>query len=187
MTNTQLQSLIHRNRLPRLLIERKITMLSKKMYDALQKQIRFELESAYLYLGMALKMQTANYKGYCNWLYKQYREELEHAEKMMLYVQDNESVVELHDIKAPAIKLEHPIDVAKAVLAHERKVTANIHDLYRVARAEEDFATESFLQWFVSEQIQEEKAAQDVIDKFVFAGESHAACYAVDRELAMRE
>lgn len=161
-------------------------MIKKVVLEALCDQINKEMSSAYLYLGMSLKMEIANFKGFSNWLFKQYEEELSHAQEFIHYVHKRGGTVTLTDIKAVEIETEHPLEIAKEVLAHEQKISKWINNIVEIARKEDDYATEIFLHSFVNEQIEEEDTAQDIVDKFTFAGESQATRYSVDQELAKR-
>ncbi len=150
------------------------------------EQINFELSSAYLYLGLSLKMEELNYKGYSNWLYKQYQEELEHAGEFIRFAQKRGVTVSLADILAPTFDVDNPLTVAKMVLSHEQKVTSAIYKLHDVAKTYDDYATEIFLHSFINEQIEEEDTARDIVDKFTFAGDNQSTRYTIDRELAGR-
>lgn len=160
--------------------------MKNSVQKAFNEQINFEMSSAYLYLGMSINMHAKNYKGYANWLLKQYQEELEHALDFISFMQKRDVEVELLDIEATNTDFTAPIDVAKAVLDHEKKVTKSIYALHDAAKKEGDYASEIFLHSYISEQIGEEDSAQDIIDKFTFAGESKAAQYSVDKELGQR-
>ncbi len=162
-------------------------MINKNVLEALKAQINQEFYSAYLYLSMSLKMEDVNYKGYANWLFKQYQEELDHAHQFIEYVQKRGEIVQLQDIKASAVDASCPLDVAKKVLAHEESISASINTLTEIARKENDYATEIFLHQFISEQIEEEDAARDIVDRFTLAGDNIAARYAIDNELNARQ
>lgn len=160
--------------------------MNNNVTKAMCDQINFEMSSGYLYLQLSLQMEKHNYKGYANWLLKQYKEEFEHAEDFINFLQKRDVTATLEDIKVDNMEISNPLEVAKLVLAHEKKVTQKIYELHDIAKKNDDYATEIFLHSYISEQIQEEDVAKDIIDKFTFAGESTSACYAVDRELAVR-
>lgn len=161
-------------------------MINPNVLNALREQINKEFASAYLYLSMSLKMESANYKGFANWLFKQYQEELEHAHTFIHYIQKRGAEVQLNDIKAAEITTNAPLAIAEAVLAHEQMISHSINSLTELSRKENDYATEIFLHDFINEQIEEEDTAQDIVAKFTFAGDSAAARYSVDQELARR-
>ncbi len=160
--------------------------MSEKVIAALSQHVNFEMSSAYLYLDMSIKMHDANFKGYSNWLFKQYQEEMEHGEDFIKFALKRDFKVELTAIAKQEVTTVDPLEVAKAVLAHEQKVTKAIYELHDIAKKANDYATEIFLHKYIDEQIQEEDDARTIIDKFTFAGDSTAARYAVDRELAAR-
>lgn len=161
--------------------------MEQEVLNEFDEQINFEINSAYLYLAMSIKMHDLNYKGYASWLKKQYYEELEHADEFIQFMQKRDAVPKLKAVTETEVVAENPLDIAKAVLAHEKKVTAAIYKLHDTAKKSGDYASEIFLHSFISEQIQEEDSAQDIIDKFTFAGNSKAAQYAVDKELGARQ
>lgn len=160
--------------------------MSEKIATALGEHINFEISSAYLYLAMSIKMHDANYKGYSNWLFKQYTEELSHAADFINYAQKRDFCIELGAIEKPVVTTADPSEIAKLVLAHEQKVTKAIYELHDLVKKDNDYATEIFLHKYIEEQIEEEDNAKNIIDKFTFAGESTAARYAVDKELNAR-
>jgi ferritin len=162
-------------------------MLSKKMLDALNEQINFELSSAYVYLSMATHFDAANLSGFANWMKVQYQEETEHAMKFYGHVYDRGGAVTLKAIAQPPTKFKNPIDVFKQVLEHEKKVTASIHEIYALAAKENDYATQNFLQWFINEQVEEEKNAAEIIETLKISGESGPALLMMDRHLASRK
>lgn len=158
-------------------------MVNEKVLEEMNKQINLEIYSGYLYLALSIQMEKENYKGYSQWLLRHFDEELSHAKDFIAYLQKRNVSATLLDIKAETTSIVEPLEVAKMVLEHEKKVTASIYRLHDIAKKNDDYATEIFLHEYISEQIEEEGVAQTVIDKFVFAGESTAAKYAVDKEL----
>jgi ferritin len=146
-------------------------MLSKPVVDAINNQIQKEFESAYLYLGMAAHFDANNLPGFAKWMRKQFGEEQEHALKFYDYVNDQRGEVVLQNVAAPAAKFGKPIEIFQQVLAHEQKVTASIKAIYELALKEGDQATQIALQWFISEQVEEEKNAADVIEQLKMAGD----------------
>lgn len=160
--------------------------MNKEVLNAMEEQINFEMYSGYIYLQLSLLMENQNYKGYAQWLLKQYKEEFEHAEDFINYLQKRDVTPKLSDIATEKIELDTPLKLAEFVLAHERKVTQRIYNIHDLAKKNDDYATEIFLHSYIEEQIQEEDSAQDIVDKFTFAGDNTAARYAVDRELIPR-
>ena len=146
-------------------------MLSKPVLDAINNQIQKEFESAYLYLGMAAHFDANNLPGFAKWMRKQFEEEQGHAFRFYDYVYDQRGEVILQPIAAPTAKFGKPIEIFQQVLAHEQKVTASIKAIYEVALKEGDQATQIALQWFISEQVEEEKNAADAIEQIKMAGD----------------
>ena len=163
-------------------------MISKKMQDAINDQVQAELASAYLYLGMAAYCEEKNLKGFGNWLRVQYNEETGHAMKLLNYLLERGGKVALKAIEAPAAEYGSPLNVFEKVLAHEEHVTARIHALYEVAVAEKDYASQIFLQWFITEQVEEEASASEVIERLKMLPEnSSGGLLYIDKELGKRQ
>jgi ferritin len=161
-------------------------MLSKSLQDAINEQIRNEVESAYLYLSMSAHCEAANLPGAAHWLQAQWQEELSHAMKLFKYVYERGGRVTLHAIEKPAAKFSNLLGIFQQVLTHEQKVTALINDLYKAATKEQDFASQVELQWFIKEQVEEEKNASEIIEMLKMSGESGPALLMVDRQLGAR-
>jgi len=137
--------------------------ISKKMQDAINKQIQAEFYSAYIYLSMSAYFQTLNLPGVASWLRAQFDEEQAHALKLYDYVIERGGEVELHAIDKPRLTWESPLAAFKEVLKHEQLVTSLINGLYETAVEEKDYATQVMLQWFISEQVEEEDNASQVV------------------------
>lgn len=161
-------------------------MLSKKFESEINDQIQRELASAYIYLSMAAYFEANTLPGFANWMRIQFHEEQFHALKFFDFVYDRGGAVTLQPIEGPPIEFESPIDVFEITLGHEQKVTGHINDLYALAVEERDFASQSFLQWFIDEQVEEEKNAGDILDQLkMIEGNTHALLM-LDRELGAR-
>ena len=139
-------------------------MLSKKMEEALNAQVNAEFWSAYLYLSMSNHFAAAGNQGFANWFSIQFQEEQAHATIFMKYVLSCGGKVTLAPIAGVKTEWKSPLEAFEDTLAHERKVTALIHDLCVLADEEKDFGTANMLKWFVDEQIEEEANAQELID-----------------------
>ncbi len=162
-------------------------LLSKKFENAISEQIKNEIASAYLYLGMSAYCASANLRGAAHWLRVQWDEELGHATKLLDHLLERGNKVALMAIDQPQGKYDSLEDVFEHVLEHERKVTASIYKLCDLAVQEKDFATQAFLQWFVTEQIEEEKAAQEIVDTLKLAGDKGGpVLLMIDRQLGAR-
>lgn len=146
-------------------------MLSKSMQKALNGQIQKEFASSYLYLAMAAYCETKNLPGAASWLKVQAQEEWGHGMKIYEFVNDRGGTVTLQTIEQPPAEFGTMVEVFQAVLAHEQKITAAINDLYALALKENDYATQIMLQWFITEQVEEEKNASDVVELLKMAGE----------------
>lgn len=162
-------------------------MLSKSLQDAINEQIRNEIQSAYLYLAMSVHCESSNLPGAAHWLHEQWEEELEHAMKFSKYVNDRGGRVTLGAIDKPKAEWPSLLAVFQEVLAHEQKVTAMINNLYAIALKENDYAAQVELQWFVKEQVEEEKNATEIIEMLKMAGESGPTVMMVDRHLGARK
>ncbi|HHX37196.1 MAG TPA: ferritin [Clostridiaceae bacterium] len=162
-------------------------MISEKILKAIEEQINFELESAYLYLAMSLKMDDANFTGFSHWLFKQYQEELDHAHEMIDYVQRRGHTIALKEIPAYTIDSKDPAKISQDVLDHEIKVSRAIDNILELARNEKDYATEHFMMKFVEEQVEEEESARELVDSFSCVSGNLSAQMMVDSMLSRRE
>lgn len=161
-------------------------MLNKELVTLLNNQINMELYSAYLYLDISNYYKDQNLDGFGNWYYIQTQEERDHAMLFLEYLLNNGEKVVLQEIKAPDIKFNTFRDPAVAALDHEMKVTASINNIYAVAYEQKDFRTMQFLDWFVKEQGEEEKNADDIIKKYDLFGNDAKGLYLLDQELGTR-
>ena len=161
-------------------------MLNNKIVDALNAQINAELWSAYLYLSMGMQFEANGHAGFANWFKIQFQEEQAHAQIFINYVNQRGGRVELKAIDAVPTHWDSPLDAFKATLEHERKVTALINNLYSIAEAENDYATRDRLNWFVSEQVEEEDNCRQLIDKYSLIGDNGMGQYMLDQELGAR-
>ena len=164
-------------------------MIAKKMEEALNGQINKELYSAYLYLAMSSHSDSMGLKGFANWFMVQYHEEMLHAMKIHEYVRRQGGKVKLMVIKEPPSEFESPLDMFEKTLAHERFITRSINDLVDLSISEKDHATHIFLQWYVTEQIEEEENDNDIIAKLKLVGtgpEKNNGLFLIDKELGTR-
>jgi ferritin len=161
-------------------------MLSTTLNDAINDQIGFELNSAYIYLGMSAYCESRNLPGFAKWLRIQWQEELGHGLKLHDMVLERGGKIALQSIDKPPAKYPSVMDVFKQVLAHEKKVTASINKLYAMASKENDYATQVALQWFITEQVEEEKNAADILAAIEMIGDSGTALYMLDKQMGSR-
>ena len=162
-------------------------MFTKKMLDGFNDQINKELYSSYLYLAMSAHFESVNLSGFAAWMKVQSNEETEHGMKMYQYVFERGGRVVLEAIAKPAAEYKTPLDVMKKVLEHEKKVTASIEALYELSLKEKDYATQVMLQWFIKEQVEEEKNATDIIELLKSIGDNPAGLAMVDQRLGFRK
>ncbi|MDY6084914.1 MAG: ferritin [Dialister sp.] len=160
--------------------------LSDKLLKALVEQANMEFASGYLYRSMEADMKRLGLVGYAHWLDKQYEEEREHALKLVNYIEERDGVVEFLPIAGVGKHFECPLEVAKAALAHEEKVSASIRNLFEMARDEGDLETEVFLQWYITEQVEEESNARDNVAGFEAGKDCKSLCFMYDHALASR-
>ena len=162
-------------------------MFSPKIQDALNEQINRELYSSYVYQAMSAHAAHEGLKGVANWFSVQMQEELAHAQKFYDFVLSRGGKVQLLTIEAPPSEYESALSMFEAALGHERELSANVNALMTLARNEADHATEILMQWFVTEQVEEEDVARDIVDKFKLAGSHGEGLYLIDQELASRK
>ena len=161
-------------------------MLTEKMQKALNGQLNAELYSSYLYLSMNAYFKSINLDGFANWMHYQAQEELEHSMKFYDFIIQRGGNVQLQQIEAPPTEWSSPLGVFEATLDHEQKVTGLINDLVDIAHEERDHATNIFLQWFVSEQVEEEENVGGVLEQLKLMGDANGGLFMIDRELAKR-
>jgi len=162
-------------------------MITKKMEKALNDQINAELYSAYLYLSMSAYFEAGNLPGFAKWMRIQWQEEVMHGLKIYDYVNERGGRVTLKSIDEPPAKWKSPLDVFQATYKHEQVVTGRINDLVTQAVAEKDHATNAFLQWFVTEQVEEEKSADEIVQKLKRISDAPGGLYMLDKELGQRQ
>ncbi len=161
-------------------------MIGKKMEQALNGQLNAEYYSSYLYLSMAAYFASIDLPGFANWMRVQVQEEKFHALKFYDYIIERGGRVILQPIEAPPGDWDSPLEAFEAAMTHEQKVTGLINDLVYLARGERDNASEIFLQWFVSEQVEEEDSVKTVLGQLKLIKGSPQALFMLDKELAQR-
>lgn len=160
-------------------------MINKEVAEMLNEQITNEFYAAYLYLSMAAQAEDMNLPGLANWFQVQYQEEQTHALKIFHYLTEQDFKVSLKEIKAPASSWKTPLDMAKDALKHEQLVTSMFHQMMDAAYKAKDYASISFMNWYIDEQVEEEASARELINKYEKA-ENPAALMFVDAKLAER-
>ena len=161
-------------------------MLTDRLQDAINKQINNELYSAHLYLSMSAYFESLDLNGFAHWMRLQFDEETTHALKLFDYVNDRDGRVTLHAIEQPPIEFESPHSVMRSALEHERLVTSMINDLYALAIAEKDNPTHVLLEWFVTEQVEEEKTLNEINAHMDLIGNDGTGLLIMDQRLGSR-
>ena len=161
-------------------------MLGKEIQDAMNEQVKNEFYAAYQYLSMAAYCESENLPGFAHWMRTQAQEETQHAMKFYDFILDRNGRVVLQAVEEPVVEFGSPLEVFERALEHEQRVTAMINDLYGLAVRENDYASQTFMQWFVTEQVEEEKNAGDVVETLKMIGDRSEALFLLDRELGRR-
>ena len=161
-------------------------MLKKEVAKLLNEQINKEFYSAYLYLDMSNYYDHKNLNGFSNWFKVQAQEERDHALLFITYLQNNNEEIKLTPIGGPDKNYSDFKAPLTAALEHEQFVTASIYNIYEEASSQKDFRTQQFLNWFITEQGEEEKNTEDLIDRYDLFGNDAKSLYLLDAELAAR-
>lgn len=161
--------------------------IPKRVQAALNKQLGIELSSAYAYLAMSAHCEQRNLPGFGHWLRTQWQEEIDHAMKFYSFVIDRGGDVHFDEIEKPRSNFSSVLEVFETALKNEESVTEAIHDLYTLVSEERDYASQAFLDWFVTEQVEEEKIVTEVVDAIKRVGEGGEALFLLDREMGRRE
>ena len=160
--------------------------MSNKISTALNTQVNNELFSAYLYLSMSAYFQSNNLSGFARWFKLQAQEETMHAMKIYDFILDRGWQIDLLPIEQPEKNWNSPTEIFAAAYEHEQKVTKMINDLFKLSIEHSDYATNTFLQWFVNEQIEEEATVSEILDKIKLTEGVPSALLFMDAELAKR-
>lgn len=161
-------------------------MISKKIQNALNEQLNAEFYSSYVYLSMSAYFESKDLQGFARWFRLQADEEYAHAMKIFDYIYQIGGEVKLLKIDGPKTDWDSFLEVFQDTYEHEQKVTKSINDLLELSYAEKDHATVNFLQWFVSEQVEEEATAQQNVKKMEMIGDNKAGLFMIDKELGAR-
>ena len=161
--------------------------MNKKLHTAFNDQIKNEFYSAYLYLSMSAYFEAKNLQGMAHWVKVQAKEEISHGMKMFEFLNDRGAKVTLQAFSQPTIDFSSALEVFEKVLEHEKKVTALIEKLCDIADESDDKAASVFLQWFITEQVEEEKNATVIVGNLKLVKPDSAAILMIDRHLGKRE
>jgi len=161
--------------------------MNKKLLNEMNVQINKELYSGYLYLSVAAHFERENLAGFAHWMELQAEEELEHGMKFFKFLNEIGEKVSLDTIDKPEVDFGNPTEIFEMVLKHEQYVTSRINLLYKLALELNDYPTQMFLQWFVNEQVEEEKNATEILETLKIIGDAGNALIMLDNRLAARE
>ncbi len=161
-------------------------MLNKKIENALNEQINAEMYSANIYYAMSAYFESISLKGFAKWMRIQALEEMTHAHRFFAYINDRGGRVTIKAIEAPTLEWESPLKAFEEAYAHEGKVTALINKLMDLSLKESDHATANFLQWFIAEQVEEEAAADEVVQQLKLVEKTEGGLFLLDREMNTR-
>ena len=160
--------------------------MNQNVQDAINEQIKQEFFASYLYLSMMAYFEAESLGGFAHWMRLQAEEEHSHAMKLVDFLVERGGRVELQAIDKPQGEFESPLAVMEAALKHEQKVTARINSLYELAGSEGDYPAQVMLQWFITEQVEEEASAGLIVDQLRLAGDSGSALLMLDSKLKQR-
>jgi ferritin len=161
-------------------------MLAPRVQEAMNKQLAMELRSAYAYLAMAAFCESEGLPGFAQWLRAQAQEEVEHGMKFFDFISDREGRVRLETLEQPDGDFKSPLSVFEQALEHERAVSRAIGDLYTIVVEEKDYASQAWLDWFATEQVEEEKSVGRIVDSLRRIGDRGDALFFLDKELGER-
>ena len=161
-------------------------MIPKVLEDALNDQIKSELDSAYLYFSMSAYFESESLPGFAHWMRHQAREEFGHVMKYYDFLNDRSGRVRLQALGEPASEFQSPRDVFEKTLALEQEISAEINQLYELSKKENDNPTQVFLHWFIDEQVEEEKSIKQILEMLKRVGDAGPALVALDQQLGQR-
>lgn len=162
-------------------------MLRQSLQDALNAQMKNEFYSANVYLAMVAWFEDQGLPGFAGWMRAQYQEELAHGLKIFDFILDRDGKVVIESIDAPPLEYGSPLEAFKAAYENEKKVSAMIDDLYELATRENDHATKVMLEWFITEQVEEEASTKLAVDKLERAGDDAGALFVLDEQFGARQ
>jgi len=160
--------------------------ISATMQKAINQQIQKEFASAYLYLSMAAYFEAQSLDGFGHWMRSQAQEEVLHGLKLFDHILDRDGAVDLESIPQPERKFDSPLAAFELAANHEAAVSRSIHDLFELSVQDKDYSSRALVQWFATEQVEEEKTANTIVDKLRLIGDDKAGLYMLDKELGGR-
>ncbi len=163
-----------------------MSKINSTLQAAVNQQINKEMYSSYLYLAMSAYCETLNFPGTAHWLRAQSQEEWEHAMRLFQHLIDRDGKVKLETIPQPPSEFGTLKEIFQNVLEHEQSITKSIHELYELALKENDYPLQIELQWFINEQVEEEKSAAEILEQIKMIGDHKGSLIMLDRHLATR-
>lgn len=160
--------------------------MDQAVRKAINDQINHEFYAAYLYLSMAAHFEDRNLDGFASWMKEQSKEEVDHAMRLFGHLGERGERVELQGIDQPPTEFGSVLSIFEAALEHEKKVTGLIHDLYELAQEKKDYPSQSMLQWFIDEQVEEEDMTSRLVEQLEMVGDNRAALFMMDARLGAR-
>lgn len=160
--------------------------MNENVQTALNDQIKREFDSAYAYLQAAAYFESINLTGFAHCMRVQSKEEVDHAMKIFDFLLDRGAPVTLQALDKPHAKFDSPLDAFSRALRHEQNVTAHIHEVYGLAGEKKDYPTQVLLQWFITEQVEEEKITSQILEELKLAGDNPSALLLLNSQLAAR-
>jgi len=160
--------------------------LDSKLEAAINRQINHEMAAAYNYLAMAGWFEANNFDGFAAWMKHQRIEELDHAQRLYRYLMDRGGTLDLAAVEKPRARFDSALDVFRTALKQEQTNTRTIHELYKLALEADDYPTQSFLKWFIDEQVEEEKIMNDAIGLIELAGDNPSALLTLNHQFSQR-
>ncbi len=161
-------------------------MMNEKVMSAMNTQINEEFYAAYLYLSMSAYYESLGLAGFANWMRQQSKEEVEHAMKFYDFIYERGGEVALLPIAQPKLKWENILEPFQDAYAHEQKVTKFINKIADLIYQEKDYASQTLIQWYIDEQIEEEKSTLEICDALKMIGDDKAAIYMLNKQLGKR-
>lgn len=161
-------------------------MISSRLTDEINEQIKVELYSAYMYLAMSADCADRNLTGFAHWLRMQAEEEVGHAMRFFGFLLERGARVELQALDKPPSSFGSPLEIMEKSLEHERYVTGRINDLYALALEQKDYPAQVLLQWFVTEQVEEEASIDEIVERMKMFGQDGSALLMLDTRLGER-
>jgi len=162
-------------------------MVNDDLRTAINEQIKYELYSAYMYLAMSADCSDRNLTGFAHWLRRQAEEEVEHAMRFYDFLVERGGRIELHAIDRPPVEFGSPLQIMEQSLEHERFVTSRINGLYDLAIETQDRPAQVMLQWFITEQVEEEASIDEIVQRMKMFGSEGPALFMLDRDLGSRQ